>query len=98
MPAQMGNVLEEQTLVVQRYMIEQHQMLVDLAHVANVGYHSKSELLGQDGHSQVFADSRQSRARTNASIGVCIQVSFAISGNKIFSDALNDQCGCQFAP
>ena len=59
MLAQMGNVLEDQTLVIQREMIEKYQMLVDLAHVANMWHHPEAEFLGQDGHSQVFTDSRQ---------------------------------------
>jgi hypothetical protein len=43
----MRNVLEEQYLVTQRDVVEQDQMLVQLAHIANVRNDGKREFLGE---------------------------------------------------
>ena len=52
----MRNALEEQSLVVQRDVVEQHEVPMQLAEVADVGYDGDTEMLCQQAYGQEFAD------------------------------------------
>ena len=51
---QMRNVFKEQSLVAKRNVVEQDQVLMDLAHVADVGYHREAEFTGEQTDSNKF--------------------------------------------
>ena len=59
---EVGNVLEECHLVIERDVVKEHEMLVHLAHVADVGNHRKIEELRHEANSQEFADSGDASA------------------------------------
>src|ERR1700749_1994714 len=56
------NVLEECHFVIERYVVEQHQMLMHLSHVTDVRNNGPIEDLCHEAHSEKFADARNSGA------------------------------------
>ena len=59
---QMRDVFKEQNLVPKRNVVEQHQMLMDLAHVADVGYHREAEFAGEQADGDEFRNSGKASA------------------------------------
>jgi len=60
--AQVRNILQKNDRRVERDVVEQHQGLVDLSHIATVGNHRQSILAGQQAHGNVFAHPREAAA------------------------------------
>ena len=44
---QMRNIFKKQSLVAKCNVVKQDQVLMDLAHVADVGYHRETEFAGE---------------------------------------------------
>jgi len=59
---EMWDVLQEGDFVTERDVIEEHEMLVHLAHIHNMGNDGKVEELRHEADSQEFADSRNPSA------------------------------------
>ena len=62
MVLQMRNVLKKHDFMIERNAIEEHEMLMNLAHVAHVWHDRQIELFGHDTYSQEFADSAEAGA------------------------------------
>ena len=60
--AQVGDVLQEDRVVTHGDVIEQHQVLMDLAHVADVRHHRQTELARHQAHCEKLRNARQARA------------------------------------
>ena len=58
----MRNVFQENNRLPQRDMIEKHQMLMNLAHVADMGNNRQPEFLREQSDRQEFTHARQARA------------------------------------
>ena len=56
---QMRDVFQKHDLVAERNVIEQHEMLVQLAHVANVGNHRQAKLLRHQADGEKLAHARE---------------------------------------
>jgi len=54
--AKVRDVFEEDGGEIESDVIEEHEMLVELAHVADVGDHRDTELLAHDAHGKKLAD------------------------------------------
>ena len=59
---EVGDVLQECHFVIERDVVEEHEMLVHLAHVPDMGNHWQVEELRHEADSQEFADSRDASA------------------------------------
>ncbi len=59
---QVRNVLQKQNLVSDGNVVEQHQMLVQLSHVADMRRHRQAKFSCQQAHGEKFADSAQAGA------------------------------------
>jgi hypothetical protein len=59
---QMRNVFKKESLMAKRNVIEQDEMLMDLAHVADVGYDRETEFAGKQTHSDKFGNSGKAGA------------------------------------
>lgn len=59
---QVRNVFKEQSLVAKRNVVEQDQVLMDLPHVADVGYYRKAKFAGEQADGDKFRNSGKARA------------------------------------
>ena len=59
---EMGDVLEKCHIVIERDVIEEHEMLMHLAHVPDMGNDGKVEELRHEADGQELADSRDASA------------------------------------
>src|SRR5437762_10467227 len=57
--SEMGNVLEENYFVIERDVIEENQVLMQLPHIANVGHDRQAKLLCHQAHREKFAHARE---------------------------------------
>ena len=60
--AQVRDVLQKYRLVAQGDVVEQHQVLMDLAHVADVRHDRQSEFARHQAHGEEFGDAGETRA------------------------------------
>lgn len=60
--AQMRNVFEEHDRVPERNMVEQHQMLVNLSHIADVRHYGEAKLSSEQADRNEFTYTRYTRA------------------------------------
>ena len=59
---QMRNILKKQNLVAKCKVVKQDQVLMDLAHVADVGYHWEAEFAGEQTDGDKFRNPCQASA------------------------------------
>jgi len=59
---EMRNVLEEDNFMIERDVIEEHQMLMQLAHVANMWHDRNAKLFGHQADGEKFAYAREASA------------------------------------